>query len=122
MSDIELENYAKHLHIPYFKGVFMKDQLSNKIRKNESMIINLDDSIGQGTHWVCFLKKDTVINYFDSFGVKPPNELLDYFASQNQKPKASYLENFDVYYNVDQNQKFNEVICGHLCLDFLTKF
>jgi len=122
LSDIELENYAKHLNIPYFKGVFMKDQLPNKIRKNESMIINLDDSIGQGTHWVCFLKKDRVINYFDSFGVKPPNELLDYFASQNQKPKASYLENFDVYYNVDQNQKFNEVICGHLCLDFLTKF
>ena len=67
---------------------------------------------------ICFLKKDKAINYFDSFGVKPPNELLNYFASQNQKPN----ENFDVHYNVDQNQNFNEVICGHLCLDFLTKF
>ena len=88
----------------------MKDQLPNKIRKNESMIINLDDSIGQGTHWVCFLKQGKIINYFDSFGVKPPTELLNYF------------KNFDVCYNVDQNQNFNEVICGHLCLDFLTKF
>ncbi|MBP1526294.1 MAG: hypothetical protein H9Q67_07375 [Spiroplasma ixodetis] len=100
----------------------MKDQLPNKIRKNESMIINLDDSIGQGTHWVCLVKKGKIINYFDSFGVKPPTELLNYFALQNQKPKASYLENFNVYYNVDQNHNFNEVICGHLCLDFLTKF
>ena len=46
LLDIELENYANHLNILYFKGVFMKDQLPNKIRKNESMIINLDDSIG----------------------------------------------------------------------------
>ncbi len=48
----------------------MKDQLPNKIRKNESMIINLDNSTGRGTHWVCFSKKDNVINYFDSFGIK----------------------------------------------------
>lgn len=39
----------------------MKDQLPHKIRKNESMfimIINLDDSTGQGNNWVCFLEKD----------------------------------------------------------------
>ena len=107
LSDIELENYAKDLNIQYFRGVFMKDQLPHKIRKNESMIINLDDSAGQGTHWVCFSKRDKIINYFDSFGVKPPTELLKYF------------KNFQVCYNIDQNQNFNEVICGHLCLDFL---
>ncbi len=99
----------------------MKDQLPNKIRKNESMIVNLGDSIGQGTHWVCFLKKGKIINYFDSFGVKPPTELLNYFASQNHKPEALYIENLDIYYNVDQNQNFNEVICGQLCLVFFNK-
>ena len=105
--------YAKDLNIPYFRGVFMKDQLPDKIRKNESMIINLDTCIGQGTHWVCFLKKDKVISYFDSFGVKPPIEILHYFASQNQY--------FEIYYNIDQIQNFDEVICGHLCLNFLAK-
>ena len=101
--------YAKNLNIPYFRGVFMKDQLPDKIRKNESMIINLDNSIGQGTHWVGFLKKDKIINYFDSFGVEPPIELLN------------YLKKFEVCYNVDQIQNFSDVICGHLCLNFLVK-
>ena len=108
---MELKNYAKELSIPYFRGVFMRDQLPNRIRKNESMIINLDDSKGAGTHWVCFFKKDKIINYFDSFGVQPPSELMRYFSTENQ-----------VYYNVDKNQNFDEVICGHLCLKFLTKF
>jgi len=107
LSDIELRNYAKDLNILYFRGVFMKDQLPNKIRKNESMIINLDNSTGQGTHWVCFSKKDNVINYFDSFGIKPPTELINYFR------------NCEVFYNVDKNQNFDKVICGHLCLNFL---
>ena len=92
LLDIELENYAKHLNISYFKVVFMKDQLPNKIQKNESMFINLNDSIGQGTHWVCFVKKGKNINYFDSFGVKPPNELLDYFASQVRSQRLHTLK------------------------------
>ena len=102
--------YVRELKIPHFRGVYMKDQLPDKIQKNESMIVNLDSSEGPGTHWVCFFKKDKVINYFDSFGVKPPIELIKYFEKNL------------VHYNVDKNQNFDQVICGHLCLEFLSKF
>ena len=57
-----------------------------------------------------FFKKDNKINYFDSFGVKPDIELIRYF------------ENCEVHYNIDKNQNFDQVICGHLCLEFLYKF
>lgn len=110
LSDIELINYVREYNIPYFRGVFMKDQLPNRRYKNESMIINLDNSSGNGTHWVCFFKKDNKIHYYDSFGVKPPIQLVEYF------------KNCEVCYNIDKNQNFDEVICGHLCLEFLTKF
>jgi hypothetical protein len=56
LSDLELTEYTRELNIPYFRGVYMKDQLPNKIQKNESMIINLDNSSGPGTHWVCSKK------------------------------------------------------------------
>ena len=91
----------------------MKDQLPNRIYKNESMIVNLDNSSGKGTHWICFFKKDNKIYYYDSFGVKPPIQLVEYFAKQNKS---------EVYYNIDKYQNFDEIICGHLCLEFLTKF
>lgn len=110
LSDVELIKYVKQLKIPHFKGVFMKDELPNKIYKNECMIVNLDNSSGQGTHWVCFTKKDNIIHYYDSFGVELPSELIKYFR------------NSEVYYNIDKNQDFDEVICGHLCLNFLKKF
>ena len=38
-------------------------------------IINLDDTIGQGTHWVCCVKKNkNTLFYFDSFGMHYPKE------------------------------------------------
>ena len=54
---MELTYFARELNIPYFRGVFMKDELPNRKFKNESMIINLDNSSGNGTHWVCFFQK-----------------------------------------------------------------
>ena len=41
--------------------------------------------------------------YFDSFGVQPPNELIEYLSSP-------------IFYNTEKMQPDGEVICGHLCL------
>jgi hypothetical protein len=30
----------------------MRDELKGKASQNESLVLNLDDSIGPGTHWV----------------------------------------------------------------------
>lgn len=88
----------------------MKDNLPKKIWKNENAIINLDDSNGNGTHWVCYKKIGDSVFYFDSFGnIPPPLELRRYFRSTNR-----------ILYNYERFQRENTVICGHLCLEFLT--
>lgn len=46
--------YAKQL--PNFRGIFMRDDLPLKIRKNECGIVNLDISSGPGTHWTAYVK------------------------------------------------------------------
>jgi hypothetical protein len=112
LYDYEIVKYAKrHLKIPNFRGVFMRDTLPIRPYANECAIVNLDLNKNRGTHWVAYIKSGNTINYFDSFGdLKPPQELVEYFGR-----KANIL------YNNNQYQKYNQYNCGHLCLEFLYK-
>lgn len=88
----------------------MRDSLPKKPLVNESAIVNLDNASGEGTHWVCYKKIGNNVYYFDSFGnLRPPLELIRYFGS-----------NVTVNYNYERQQQFDTVICGHLCLRFLS--
>lgn len=108
MNNFELEAYAKRLKIAHFRGVFMRNGLPKKgPHKNESGIVNLDSCEGNGTHWVCYMKIGPIVHYYDSFGVCPAVEIEQYFI------------NSTILFNCEQDQKINEVICGHLCLKFL---
>lgn len=86
----------------------MRDKLPAKPLINEQAIVNLDSVVGKGTHWVCYSKRGNNVEYFDSFGVKPPTELINYFG-----------KNAKITYNCEQIQKIDEIICGHLCLQWL---
>jgi len=98
------------MSIANFRGVFMRNDLPKTgPRRNESAIINLDDSQGPGTHWCAYRKKGDHVTYFDSFGnLRPPSELIDYLG-------AGVL----IHYNYEPYQSFNSYNCGHLCLRFL---
>jgi len=72
LTNFELLDAAKKLNIPNFRAVFVRDELPNKPRANECGILNLDDSSGEGQHWVNFLKKGNEELYFDSYGLPPP--------------------------------------------------
>jgi hypothetical protein len=88
----------------------MKDGLPKKPRKNEAAIVNLDNTFGQGTHWVCFKKINKKVYYYDSFGnLRPPREVSEYLAG------------CEIMYNYEREQSYNSVVCGHLCLKFLSK-
>lgn len=78
--------------------------------KREAIILNLDDSRGAGTHWVCFRKEGNKVIYFDSYGdLRPPIELEKYLAgSLLSYNKTNY-----------QSVHTESEICGHLCLAFL---
>lgn len=89
----------------------MRDNLPTICKVNESVVINLDSIHGPGTHWVCYVKRGNLIVYFDSFGnLPPPPELIMYFKN---KP---------ILYNSEQYQQPNTIICGHLCLLFLSLY
>ena len=103
MSNFELEDAARRLKIPSFRGSFLLDTLPKKPNKKECGIVNLDKSGGSGTHCVAWYKNGKTKIYFDSYGVQPPNEVVEYLESP-------------IYYNTDKLQPAGQVFCGHLCL------
>ena len=83
--------------------MFSRDNLKGTIKKPEYGIINLDDTIGSGTHWVCYYNN----YYFDPFGMPPPVEVVRYMKG--------------IQYNDIQYQDTKSVLCGYNCLYFLKR-
>ena len=112
MTNIELYNEAQKLGLPNFK-YFMSDELVKVSPDDkECGIVNLDDSDGKGTHHICYWLdlKNNIKICFDSFGVAPPTELID------------YLKRFDkqnILYSTYVIQKLNETNCSELSLYIL---
>jgi hypothetical protein len=107
LSQFDLTHYVAELKIPYFRGVYMRDTLPRYCNEIECGILNLDSINGPGTHWTCWYKTDKQIcYYFDSFGVTPPKEFEHYIKC-------------DILYSTYQIQKYEDIICGHLCLNML---
>jgi len=50
-TNIQLDQLARHMHVLYFRSVFMRNALPiNGARRNKSGVVNLDDTRGPGTH------------------------------------------------------------------------
>ena len=103
LTNFELEEAAQELKISNFRGVFLRNTLPKRPKKNECGILNLDDTSGNGTHWVAWYKNGKTKYYFDSFGIQPPMELISYLKSP-------------LHYNTEEIQPRDQVFCGHLCL------
>lgn len=99
------------MKIPYFRGCYMRNQLpKGGPWLRECAIVNLDEDMGSGTHWVAYKKTNNRVHYFDSFGdLQPPAELLQYFGVSS------------VNYNYKRYQTYDTFECGHLCLKFLCR-
>jgi len=70
------------------------------------MIINIDHSKNEGTHWTSLFIKNDISYYFDSYGFPPTVEVEKYCTGPR-------------FYNSFQIQKNNEVICEHYCIFIL---
>ena len=112
LLNFDISKIAKYLEIPYFKGVFTRDQLPEKKGKKETGIVNFNTSKEPGSHWVAYFRDGSKKIYFDSFGQVIPTEIQRYL-----KTKEEYQNNLPVIQrNTDVVQEPNTVICGHLCL------
>ena len=113
MSNFDLIDAAKALSIKKsFRGFFMRDQLPTKPMKIETGIINLDNSNGDGTHWVAYAIDPREVVYFDSYGLAPPKEFMRYVSTISSP----------IFYSTLPTQQLNyPPICGREVLNVLAE-
>ena len=109
LSNVDITKYVKILKIKNFRGCFMRDELKNlKPLYTECGVLNLNLSNEPGSHWTCWFKSNKDKYYFDSFGLPPPKEVIDYLCSP-------------ILYSTFQLQGMNDTNCGKWCLLVLNK-
>ena len=114
MTNYELHNEAQKLGLPNFKYFMSNELVKASPEKKECGIVNLDDSDGAGTHHVCYWI-DTgrrQLMCFDSFGVAPPTELIDYMKREG---------NTKILYSTYVIQDLKDTNCSELCLYVLNE-
>ena len=110
MSNHDLIKWCRYLNIP-INDVLSRDQ---KVPHNHSQalfIYNLESSYMSESHWVATYVKDNVINYFDSFGMPPFQELVNH----------SKRKNLTLLHQNNQIQNLYTATCGYFCLYFMNE-
>lgn len=110
LTNIDIQGYINILKIPYFRGVFMRDELPKEPHEIECGIVNFNTSSEPGSHWVCYHKHHKNRIYFDSYGQVILAEVINYLKTEQERGKAVIQRNTDIVQPVNTN------ICGHLCL------
>ena len=111
LSNFDLLKWVDFLKIKNFKGIFSRDS-KDHLHKTGSCIINLDDEIGNGTHWVATDIKGKNVFYFDSFSMPPPIEFVHY---------AKRIGKQIIFNSGHPIQELQSVRCGYYCLYFLNE-
>ena len=109
MSNFDLLKWCKYLKIPI--NVLSRDVTVPHNHKLAIFIYNLEPSYMSGSHWVTTYVRDGVINYFDSFGMPPFQEIVNHAKKKN----------LTLLHQNQQIQHLNTTTCGYLCLYFLNE-
>lgn len=115
LSNIDLTHLAKILGIK-LNGIYFTKALKDLSVQiiNGCYIFNLAPDITEGKHWTCMIVKNNKICYYDSFGIVPSQDIIDFIKSQKRKFKFICSQN--------PSQNFYDTSCGYYCLSFLYAF
>ena len=82
ISNYDLLKWCKYLNIP-INNVLSRDESLPHNHKQVLFIYNLEPSYMSGSHWVATYVKNGIINYFDSFGIPPFQEIVNHARKKN---------------------------------------
>ena len=110
ISNYDLLKWCKYLNIP-IKDVLSRDETVPHNHMQTLFIYNLEPSYMGGSHWVATYVKNGIINYFDSFGMPPFQEIVNHAKTKNMT----------LLHQSDQIQNLLTTTCGYFCLYFLNE-
>ena len=110
MSNYDLIDWCKYLNIP-INDVLSRDETVPHNHQQALFIYNLEPSYMSGSHWVAAYVHDKVINYYDSFGLPPFQEIINHARKKN----------LTLLHQNNQIQNLMTTTCGYFCLYFLNE-
>ena len=110
MSNYDLLKWCQYLNIP-INNVLSREESSPHNHKQALFIYNLEPSYMSGSHWVATYVKNGIINYFDSFGMPPFQEIVNHAKRKNMT----------LVHQSDEIQNLLTTTCGYFCLYFLNE-
>ena len=110
MSNYDLLKWCQYLNLP-INNVLSREESSPHNHKQALFIYNLEPSYMSGSHWVATYVKNGIINYFDSFGMPPFQEIVNHAKRKNMT----------LVHQSDQIQNLMTTTCGYFCLYFLNE-
>ena len=110
MSNFDLLEWCKYLKIP-INNVLSRDVTVPHNPKLAIFIYNLEPSYMSGSHRISAYVRDGVINYFDSFGMPPFQEMVNHAKKKN----------LTLLHQNKQIQNLYSSTCGYFCLYFLNE-
>ena len=118
LTNIEKIEYYKNE--PRFNGVYLRDNLPNKIKKG-AYVINLDEYENTGTHWISLFVKANKVIYFDSFGVEHiPKEINKFIRSKEiSSAVGPAVGNKKIKASIFRIQANDSIMCGYFCIEFI---
>lgn len=96
--------------VPGFVGVFSSDHIPLLTEKNSSLILNFDERIDPGSHFIAIFKSfDNKCYYFDPLQLNfLPSKIGEYLYKYNS-----------VYDLSKKSQSFESTYCGFYCILFI---
>ena len=83
LTNFEIQKYYQNK--PTFNGVYSRNNLPKTV-KDGAYVINLDEYVDVGTHWIALFCKRSEVVYFDSFGVEHiPEEIKQFIRTKSIK-------------------------------------
>ena len=110
ISNHDLIEWCDYLNIP-INDVLSRDMKVPHNHKQALFIYNLEPSYMSGSHWVATYVKNGVINYFDSFGMPPFQEIVNH----------AKRENLTLLHQDNQIQDIKTTTCGYFVYIFSMK-
>ena len=118
LTNTQLNDLAKRMGFKLEAVVFKSELKDMKLKHNVGYICNLENEFtddgerNDGSHYTCFQSNKNVNGkveniYLDSFGVGPPEEVLDFLKVKH------------VPYNTKDLQSLQAHTCGWYCAAFL---
>ena len=124
-SNFQLTKYARELKIPNFH-ICMRDEIAGLPRTTFplNVITNIHTSAERGVHWSAFYISKTCAYFFDSYGLPPTQEIIDFIKAADRTCNSLQVQDFNtthcgqlslyVLYRLSKGDRFEDVIISLL--------